>query len=202
LRLRSDNPEDLSVAIFPAPASVRDDHGKLDATDDGLVRRFSPPVAPVATLQAVIEQVQPAGPARTIPIAPSIPARKQGMAMQPEDADFAQAAVWRVKLPAGVDASRDLRLRVRYTGDVLRAYLGDTLLDDNFYHARAFEIGLRRYGSAVYQDGLVLKILPLREDAPIYITDRSQLKFDDNHVALTLDGVEVIETREVRLVAG
>jgi hypothetical protein len=124
------------------------------------------------------------------------------MAMQPEDADFAQAAVWRVKLPAGVDASRDLRLRVRYTGDVLRAYHNDTLLDDDFYHARPFEIGLRRYGPSVYQDGLVLRILPLREDAPIYITDRSQLKFDDNHVALTLDGVEVVETREVRLAAG
>ena len=94
------------------------------------------------------------------------------MAMQPEDADFAQAAVWRVKLPAGVDANRDLRLRVRYTGDVLRAYLAGKLLADDFYHARPFEIGLRRHGPAVYQNGLVLKILPLREDAPSYITDR------------------------------
>jgi hypothetical protein len=152
-------------------------------------------------LQAVVEQIQTAGSARTIPIAPSVSGRKQGMAMQPEDADFTQAAVWRVKLPVGVDAGRDLRLRVRYTGDVLRAYHGDKLLDDDFYHARAFEIGLRRYGSAVYKDGLLLKILPLRENAPIYITDRSHLKFDDNHVALTLDGVDVIETREMRLMA-
>ena len=121
--------------------------------------------------------------------------------MQPEDADFAQAAVWRVKLPTGVAASRDLRLRVRYTGDVIRAYHGDKLLDDDFYNARPFEIGLRRYGPTVYQDGLLLKILPLREDAPIYITDRSRLKYDDTHTALTLEGVDVIETREVRLVA-
>ena len=91
---------------------------------------------------------------------------------------------------------------MRYTGDVLRAYHADTLLDDDFYNTRPFEIGLRRYGPAVYQDGLVLKILPLREDAPIYITDRSQLKFYENHTALTLDGVDVIETREVRLAAG
>jgi beta-galactosidase len=202
LRLRSDNPADFSVAILPAPASVRDSHGKLAAKDDGLFRRFSPRLVPMTPLQAVVEQVQPAGPARTIPIAPSIPARRQGMAMQPEDADFAQAAIWRVKLPAGVDASRDLRLRVRYTGDVARAYLGDKLIADDFYHARAFEIGLRRYGRTVYQDSLLLKILPLREDAPIYITDRSQLKFDDIHTALTLEGVEVVETREVRLTAG
>jgi hypothetical protein len=91
---------------------------------------------------------------------------------------------------------------LRYTGDVARAYHGEKLLDDDFYHARPFEIGLRRYGPAVYIDGLVLKILPLREDAPIYITDRSHLKFDNNHIALNLDGVDIIETREVRLVAG
>ena len=202
LRLRTESPEDCSVGILPAPASLTDGRGNMPAKDDGLFRRFSPRVAPVARLQAVVEQVQPAGPARTIPIAPSVPSRQQGMAMQPEDVDFAQAAVWRVKLPAGVDASRDLRLRVRYTGDVIRVYHGEKLLDDDFYHARPFEIGLRRYGSAVYQDGLVLKILPLREDAPIYITDRSQLKFNENHVALTLDGVDVLETREVRLAAG
>jgi hypothetical protein len=204
LRLRTEsprNPDACSIAIFPAPASLTDGHNNVPAKDDGLFRRFSPRLAPVASLQAIVEPVQPAGPARTIPIAPSVPSRKQGMAMQPEDADFAQAAVWRVKLPAGVSASRDLRLRVRYTGDVIRAYHGGKLLDDDFYNARPFEIGLRRYGPSIYQDGLLLKILPLREDAPIYITDRSRLKFDDTHTALTLEGVDVIETREVRLVA-
>ena len=201
LRLRAENAADFSVAIFPAPKNIKDGHGKVAAKADGLFHRFSPQIASAAPLQAVIEPVQPAGPARTVPIAPSAPGRSQGMAKQPEDADFAQAAVWRVKLPTGVDASRDLRLRVHYTGDVLRAYHADTLLDDDFYHARPFEIGLRRYGPAVYSDGLTLKILPLREDAPIYITDRSQLKFNDNHTALTLDGVDVVETHEVRLVA-
>jgi hypothetical protein len=202
LRLRADNPEDCSVGILPAPSRVSDGRRSVPAKNDGLFRRFSPALAPVSRIQAVVEQVQTAGPARTIPIAPSVPSRQQGMAMQPEDADFAQAAVWRVKLPPGVDAGRDLRLRVNYTGDVLRAYLGDELLDDDFYHARPFEIGLRRYGPAVYPQGLALKILPLREDAPIYLTDRSKLKFNDTHTALSLESVEVIETSEVRLVAG
>ena len=197
----TDHADASSVAIFPAPASLTDGHSAVPAKDDGLFRRFSPQVTPAAPLQAVVEQVQPAGPPRNIPIAPSVPTRKQGMAMQPEDADFAQAAVWRVKLPAGVAPSRDLRLRVHYTGDVIRAYLGDKLIEDDFYNARPFELGLRRYGPAIVRDGIALKILPLREDAPIYITDRSQLKFDGNHTALTLEGVEVIETREVRLLA-
>jgi hypothetical protein len=201
LRLRSDSLEDLSVGILPAPATLTDARGDVPANDDGLFRRFSPRVEPAELLRATIEQVQPAGPARTIPIAPSVPSRRQGMAMQPEDADFAQAAVWRVELPAGVAASRDLRLRVRYTGDVIRAYLGDKLLDDDFYSGRPFEIGLRRYGPAVYQEGLTLKILPLRQDAPIYLPERSHLKFDSNNTALSLEGVDVIETSEVRLEA-
>ena len=202
LRLRAEDPQDCSIAVLPAPASLTDGHGNVPAKDDGLFRRFSPQIATAAPLQAAIEQVQTAGPARTIPIAPSVPGRAQGMAMQPEDADFAQAAVWRVKLPAGIAAGRELRLRVRYTGDAIRAYLGDKLVEDDFYNTRPFEISLRRCDPAVYQDGLVLKILPLRDDAPIYITDRSKLKFGDNHTALTLDGVDVIESHEVRLEAG
>jgi hypothetical protein len=119
--------------------------------------------------------------------------------MQPEDADFAEAAVWHIKLPAGIAPDRDLRLRIRYTGDVIRAYLGDQLIDDDFYNARPFEVGLRRYGPAIYQNGITLKILPLREDAPIYITDHSQLKYDTAHTALSLEAVDVIETHELRL---
>ncbi len=202
LRLRTDGgegPEGFSVAIFPAPANLTDGNSAVPANDDGLFRRFSPRVAPQPRLQAIVQQIKPAGPPRTIPIAPSVPTRKQGMAMQPEDADFAQAAVWHVNVPAGVAPGRNLRLRVRYTGDVLRAYLGDKLIDDDFYSARPFEIGLGRYGPAIYQDGLTLKILPLREDAPIYITDRSQLKFDATHTALALEEIEVIETHEVAL---
>jgi hypothetical protein len=211
LRLRAESLADCSVGILPAPAGLRYADQAVPATDEGEFRRFSPQFAPVVPprvkvmpeppLQAKVEPIQPAGPARTIPLAPSIPARRQGMAMQPEDADFASAAVWRVGLPTGVDAGRDLRLRVRYTGDVARCYHDDELIDDDFYHARPFEIGLRRHGPTVYQDGLVLKILPLRQDAPIYLTDRSQLKFNDSLTALTLDGVEVVETHEVRMVA-
>ena len=119
--------------------------------------------------------------------------------MQPEDADFDQAAVWRVKLPAGIYADRDLRLRIHYTGDVARAYLGDHLLTDDFYNGRPFEIGLSRYGPALFQEGLLLKILPLREDAPVYLADRSKLTFDAAHTALTLDAVVVVETHEVQL---
>jgi hypothetical protein len=200
LRLRTED-TGTSIAIFPAPVDLSKGGGHVLAAQEGLFRRFTSQIDGGAPLQVAIEQVRPAGPARTIPIAPSVSTRRIGMAMQPEDADFAQVAVWRVKLPEGIDAGRDLRLRVNYSGDVLRVYHGDKLLDDDFYHTRPFEIGLFRYGDEVYKDGLMLKILPLRQDAPIYITDLSKLKYDTNHTALSLDGIDVIETHEVRLVA-
>jgi hypothetical protein len=122
------------------------------------------------------------------------------MAMQPEDVDFQQAAVWRVKFPAGIDPARNLRLRVRYTGDVMRAYLDGKLIEDDFYNARPFELGLLRYGPAAYRGDLQFKILPLREDAPIYITDRSGLHYTANHTALSLDSIDVVETHELHLI--
>ena len=146
--------------------------------------------------------MQPAGPARVVPIAGAASGFRQGVAQQPEDADFVHAAVWRVKFPPGMDHHRNLRLRVNYTGDVLRVYQGEKLLADDFYAARSLEVGLYRFGPSVYQDGLLLKILPLRQDAPVYLTDRSQLKFDvRTQTALSLGAVEVIETTEVRLQA-
>jgi beta-galactosidase len=200
LRLRVKEPSDGAIEILPATEGLTDGREAVAASEDGLFRRFSPRIANEEPLSVSIVQMKSAGSARAVPIAPSIPGRP-GMAMQPDDADFAQAAVWNVKLPAGIDPGRDILVRVRYSGDVIRAYLGDRLLTDDFYSGQPLEIGLRRYGPAVYQDGIVLKILPLREDAPIYFTERSRLKFNGDHVALGLEGVDVVETHEIRLQA-
>ena len=66
LRLRAENPEDFSVAILPAPASLTDGQGDIvPAKDDGLFRRFSPQVAPVGHCRPSLNQCNPpARPAR------------------------------------------------------------------------------------------------------------------------------------------
>ena len=97
---------------------------------------------------------------------------------------------------------RDELLKIKAGGISTRGVSWRQVAQRRFLrNGRPFEIGLRRYGPAAFQEGLVLKILPLRETAPIYLTDPSKLKYGDNHTALSLDGVEVIETREVRLEA-
>lgn len=45
---------------------------------------------------------------------------KFSIAVAPDDADFKEAAVWRVKLPDDLDLKRDPILHFHYVGDVAR----------------------------------------------------------------------------------
>lgn len=175
-----------SVAILPPPQWLT--IGAVDhrGTDDGLFRRFAATSTPAEPLEAFAEVVSAAGPLRQI---------KNGaraVPEQPSDAEFNDAAVWKIKLPQGVDTRRDLLLRIRYTGDVARLYLDGKLILDNFYNGREFDIGLRRYGQDILSKELVLKVLPLQKNAPFYLT---KSEFDGESIA-KVEAVEIIETRQ------
>jgi len=122
------------------------------------------------------------------------------VASGPVAANFAQAAVWRVKLPGGLDRKGDYLLRVHYTGDVIRAYLGDQFLTDDFYNGNAFELGLKRFAPEVFNKDLLLKILPLGKDAPIFMAESAKPAFGVEKARVSIDSIELIERREVRLV--
>jgi hypothetical protein len=53
---------------------------------------------------------------------------------------------------------------------VARLYAGDRLVTDDFYHGSPWEIGLSNISAADLKKGLTLEILPLRQDAPIYLS--------------------------------
>jgi beta-galactosidase len=110
-------------------------------------------------------RLQEAGPPRMVSI--GSPA---GVAQAPGDADFEQAEIWQVDLPEGLPAgAAEIRLQIDYTGDAARATLGGELIADDFYAGRPWEINLRCLDPQVLARGLVLKFLPLRLDAPIYL---------------------------------
>jgi hypothetical protein len=110
------------------------------------------------------KQIQPAGPARE---------HHNGSKNKPEepsDDDFAAAAVWQIALPPNaLDAASEVRLKIDYAGDAARAYIGDRLIDDDFYYGKPWEIGLKRFAPDVLAKGITLKILPLRADSPVNI---------------------------------
>lgn len=152
----------------------------------GIATNIGQPAAVTVTL----EKVKEAGALREVKV------KEKGNAIEPSDADFESAAVWRVKLPAGVEASRDLLLRFHYVGDVARVYLDGKLLTDNFYNGTAFDVGLKRYGEKALTGELLLKVLPLKKGAPVYIQKEDMPNFGGKESVCEVKGVEVVETRQ------
>ena len=111
--------------------------------------------------------------------------------LPPDDADFDNAAEWHITIPADAfEKVDDVRLRVNYVGDVARAYVGDRLIDDNFYFGAPWQIGLRRFAPEVLTKGVTLKVLPLQTNAPIYLPEECRpttQRFGDHGTALTCD---------------
>jgi hypothetical protein len=127
------------------------------------------PPAPAATdLKVTCTKTKPAGALRQISIG------VQKVAEEPQDADFEQAAVYRLtfsKVPSSG------LLSINYRGDVARLYAitrladgcesGRRLVADNFYYGRPFLYGLWRLPEGATE--LELRILPLQENMPVYL---------------------------------
>ena len=151
---------------------------------------------------ATAEQVSKAGPARDIPIGKI----SEPVASEPTDADFAKAAVWRIKLPPGIDMGSDPILRVHYAGDVARFTLNGRLLIDDFYNGNALDLGLRRYAPEIAGGDLELSVLPLRKDAVtpgdkqrIFVADSARPDFGTAAEVASVSGVELIPRYTVEL---
>jgi hypothetical protein len=111
--------------------------------------------------------MKPAGELRQISIG------VQKVAEEPQDADFEQAAVYRITFNKVPDKGL---LSISYRGDVARLYAitrsadgseSSRLVADNFYYGRPFLYGLWRLPEGATE--LELRILPLQENMPVYL---------------------------------
>jgi hypothetical protein len=195
INLTSADPADMTLCIFPAHSSLTIDGKPASSKSDGIFTAFDATVSPATPITATPVIIQSPGPARQI-------AMGHGkVAEAPSDADFDAAAVWRIKLPANTAPDRDILLRIHYVGDVARLYLDGKLIDDNFFSGNAFDIGLKRFAPDIYGKELLLKILPLRKDAPIYLPPEAWPKFTDSASGAELNGIDVIENQTVQFVS-
>ncbi len=137
-------------------------------------RLFLPDEALVAPQKVAYTKVKAAGPLRTI--AKGV----QGVAMEPTDADFLQAAVYEVDLPT----DRRCLLDIDYRGDCARLYADGKLVADNFYNGRHFQYGLWRLPEGVTR--LELRILPLQPDEPVYFPQEADTTPGEAVRAMTL----------------
>ncbi|HTQ39490.1 MAG TPA: beta-galactosidase [Pirellulales bacterium] len=194
LRLITSGPaHDLALSFLPNPTGLRVKDQPLNGVADGAFTRYALAIPESKPVMASVRLVKEAGPPRTVEIG------KAKVAIEPSDADFEAAAVWEIKLPQDIDPTRKLLLRIHYTGDVARAYLGDTLLTDNFYNGTPFEVGLTRYGPEIYSHGIILKVLPLQKGAPIYLQNDVRPEFDAQQTVVSIDSVETIELKDIEI---
>ena len=124
---------------------------------------------------------------------PPLSWRPKGVAQAPDDGASRRAAAWQIQLPAGaIKGLSDLFLNVGYLGDVARLSSGGNLLTGNFYNGLRWSVGLSRFIKDGGSAPLVLSILPLRKDAPIYIEDAYRPRFSS--------GAQIDELRNLELI--
>ena len=190
IRLRADDPGELSMAIFPSPG-----RSLANSRADGLFQRVTPALDPAPVVALKYEKVQDFGPLRQIGKA----AHRNGVATEPTDADFDQAAVWHIDLPAGIASDQGDLLRIRYVGDVARIYCGGKLLDDDFYNGKPLDFGVDSFGPDVFSRGLDLKILPFQRKAPIYLDDRAKAAFGSKQAIDQVDRIDLVRQYEATI---
>lgn len=181
IRLNSENIDDLAVSIFPPITPTNE--------NDGWFTKLPLKEPKQSKLSVKLKQIEKAGQPREIKNG------SKGVAEAPNDAEFEKAAVWKIEIPKKYSA-KDLLLRIKYIGDVARIYLGDKLLTDNFYNGNAFEIGINRFAPEIYKQDLILKILPLRKAAPIYLANEAKPDFEGKDNICKVLKAELVEIYE------
>lgn len=189
MHLRASDPALLEAGFFPAWA--RPPAGFVDAGRDGVFERYA--VSPRPASLDVTASVQESDQGDDDPP----PARiGHGVAMAPDEAEFDNAPRWTIRVPGAV-APNDMLLSVQYEGDIARLYAGGKLFTDNFYNGSAWEIGLQRFSAQQLEQGLELRILPLRKDTPIYLPAGARPTFPASGEIAKLLSVRVIPEYEV-----
>ncbi|MGI5423559.1 beta-galactosidase [Streptomyces sp. CA-179760] len=156
-----------SFAVLPAPGSALVVEGeRVREEADGVFRRYTVGAGPLGESAARVTLVRPAGPA------PEPVTGVRGRASMPADKHMdTVAAEYRVDVPEELlRAPAGVLLRLRWTGDLARAYVGDVLVADQFYSGRVWDIGLDRLPAGELRArGLRLKVLPLAAGAPVHV---------------------------------
>ncbi|MEI7833348.1 MAG: beta-galactosidase, partial [bacterium] len=186
IHLRSRRPDDHWLAIYPdSPAGLHCGDRAVADEQLGVFTRYAIPV-PRRIYEQVATRVQVAVTAKPVRIGPA------GVATTPEEADWDGAETWQVKIPAeALEDASEAYLVVDYVGDAARAYLDEQLVADDFYYGRTWEIGLHRFAPKVLEQGLTLRFLPLRRDAPVYIEEEFRPDFGEDESFIHIRDVRI-----------
>jgi hypothetical protein len=167
LELRSRGEPQIRVGVYPAltkPLPSLRAHGS-----DGIFQMWETRL-PERHADVRVTPLRPSQPVP--PIAIGGPAKA---AIQPAPEVYASSAAWTLDVPPdAIDAKDDAYLLIDYRGDVGRLFSGTEMIDDHYYNGLTWEVGLKRF-AGVPNKPFTLTVLPMRQDAPVYIEPEYQL---------------------------
>lgn len=195
--LEESDEKPFNISIYPVPKILSQKKKELSGTQNGVFTAYEIDKNPTARLTIDLNKVQEAGPLR------QIEKDSNNIIKQPEDADFDNAAIWKLSVKADnyTNSDQDIYLQIPYVGDVARIYLDDQLLTDNFYNGKQMLLGLKRYSPNIYKRELTIKVLPFQKNAPIYLQRGNEIDFKGVDSSVDLPQVTAYEKQQVILIA-
>jgi beta-galactosidase len=186
LHLLTDDASQPAVGLFPAPE--RAVAGFARDGDDGIFRRYTARAQPIH-ISARVQKIRDA----VLDPPPQMGKEIMGteVALAPDDSAFKTAASWAIHVPCVGHGAARAFLRITYVGDVARFYADGKMLTDNFYNGTPWLIGLDRVPCRQW-DRLELKILPLRNQAPLYLPEGARPASSPNGQVVDLKEVQVV----------
>ncbi|WP_243076581.1 beta-galactosidase [Microbacterium sp. SS28] len=134
--------------------------------------------------------------------APVAPVRRGGSSNRlsaPTDEDFDDAATVEFAVAAEALADADQAIAtVEWLGDVIRAYVGDELIADQYWYGRPFEIDLAPYRDQLAELPLTLKAFAWSPATGVYVDPRVRPEVQQPTLELRSVSVQPICTAAVR----
>jgi len=122
---------------------------------------------------------------------------RHGRLVMPPDEAWEGGMRIRIDVPEdALEGCHEVFIRIDYVGDSGRLYIGNTFVHDHFYGGNSWEIGLRRLGPQALRQGLVIKLLPMRAGAPVYLDEARRIDFAGRDQVLEFNGVSAMPVYE------
>jgi hypothetical protein len=101
-------------------------------------------------------------------------------------------------VPDGVfeDAGRVV-LHLEWTGDTIRVYAGDSLIADQFWYGRPFDVDLTLYREEIREQGLWLRAFAWSPDSAVYVDPRVRPVVEEPVLEVRAASLRRVRTRAV-----
>ncbi|QJE01854.1 glycoside hydrolase family 35 [Massilia forsythiae] len=186
LVLRSLGQPNFRAAVYPALDQPAATGGAAlrSSGRDGLFQVLEASV-PARSTTVTMRQVRAAQPAAPVRIGGTAKA-----ALLPDPESFGASAAWELAFGGDRPGADDL-LDIDFSGDVARLFDGTRMVDDWYYNGQRWQFGLGNLGASRFGP-LMLTVLPLRADAPIYLPREHRPAFGGQAQVAALRKVQVV----------